>query len=73
MLKIFNSLTKKKEYFTPLINNIVNIYICGVTPYDLCHIGHGRTFLIFDVIIRYLRYKGYSVKYVRNITDIDDK
>ncbi|MCV2499985.1 MAG: cysteine--tRNA ligase [Candidatus Lightella neohaematopini] len=73
MLKIFNSLTRKKEYFTPLNNNIINIYICGVTAYDLCHIGHGRTFLLFDVIIRYLRYKGYLVKYARNITDIDDK
>ncbi|MCV2528430.1 MAG: cysteine--tRNA ligase [Candidatus Lightella neohaematopini] len=73
MLKIFNSLTKKKEYFIPLTNNIINIYICGVTVYDLCHIGHGRTFLVFDVIIRYLRYKGYLVKYVRNITDIDSK
>ncbi|MCV2525680.1 MAG: cysteine--tRNA ligase [Candidatus Lightella neohaematopini] len=73
MLKIFNSLTKKKERFIPLTNNIINIYICGVTVYDLCHIGHGRTFLMFDVIIRYLRYKGYLVKYVRNITDIDSK
>ncbi|MFI4846817.1 MAG: cysteine--tRNA ligase [Candidatus Makana argininalis] len=73
MLKIFNTKTKKKEIFTPLNNNIVNIYVCGVTVYDACHIGHGRTFLIFDIIIRYLIYKGYKVNYIRNITDIEDK
>ncbi|MFT8229780.1 MAG: cysteine--tRNA ligase [Enterobacterales bacterium] len=73
MIKIYNTLTKKKEIFKP--NNLgkVSIYVCGVTPYDLCHIGHGRTFTIFDVIIRYMRYIGYNVNYVRNITDIDDK
>ena len=49
------------------------MYVCGVTVYDLCHIGHARTFVNFDVIVRYLRYSGYEVKYVRNITDIDDK
>ncbi|CAL4043819.1 cysteine--tRNA ligase [Buchnera aphidicola] len=73
MLKIFNSLTKKKEYFKPIISNKVGMYVCGVTTYDFCHIGHGRTFIIFDVIARYLRYCGYQLKYVRNITDIDDK
>lgn len=73
MLKIFNTLTKKKEEFKPIITNIVGIYVCGITVYDLCHIGHGRVFIIFDVIIRYLQYCGYQVNYVRNITDIDDK
>lgn len=73
MLKIFNTLTHKKEVFVPIITNTVKIYVCGVTVYDLCHIGHGRVFVIFDVIIRYLRYCGYQVDYARNITDIDDK
>lgn len=73
MLKIFNTLTKKKEEFKPIITNRVKIYVCGVTVYDLCHIGHGRIFILFDVIIRYLRYLGYQVIYARNITDIDDK
>ncbi|MGK2896971.1 MAG: cysteine--tRNA ligase [Candidatus Makana argininalis] len=73
MLKIFNTKTKKKEIFKPFNINIVNIYVCGITVYDLCHIGHGRTFLIFDIIIRYLIYKGYKVNYIRNITDIEDK
>ncbi|QJC28458.1 cysteine--tRNA ligase [Enterobacteriaceae endosymbiont of Plateumaris consimilis] len=73
MLKIFNTLSKKKEIFKPIHNNEVKIYVCGVTTYDLCHIGHGRTFVIFDLIIRYLKNLGYKVKYIRNITDIDDK
>lgn len=73
MLKIFNTLTKKKEIFKPFITNKVTIYVCGVTVYDLCHIGHGRIFVIFDTIIRYLKYCGYQVNYARNITDIDDK
>lgn len=73
MLKIYNAISKKKETFKSIKNNEVSIYVCGVTVYDLCHIGHARTFLVFDVIIRYLRYIGYNVKYVRNITDIDDK
>lgn len=49
------------------------MYVCGITVYDLCHIGHGRTFVAFDVVARYLRFLGYKLKYVRNITDIDDK
>ncbi|MGN1394336.1 MAG: cysteine--tRNA ligase [Succinivibrionaceae bacterium] len=73
MLEIYNSLTHKKEVFKPIVENKVGIYVCGVTIYDLCHIGHGRTFVCFDTIVRYLRYLGYDVKYVRNITDIDDK
>ncbi|QJC28009.1 cysteine--tRNA ligase [Enterobacteriaceae endosymbiont of Plateumaris braccata] len=73
MLKIFNTLSKKKEIFKPIYHNEVKIYVCGVTTYDLCHIGHGRTFVIFDLIIRYLKKLGYKVEYIRNITDIDDK
>ncbi len=73
MLKIFNNLTRKKELFQPLNNNKVGMYVCGVTTYDLCHIGHGRTFVAFDVISRYLRFKGYDLNFIRNITDIDDK
>lgn len=73
MVKIFNTLTGKKEDFIPLVNNKVGIYACGVTVYDYCHIGHARSAVVFDVIHRYLRYKGYDVKFVRNFTDIDDK
>ncbi|OOF64589.1 cysteine--tRNA ligase [Rodentibacter sp. Ppn85] len=73
MLKIFNTLTREKEIFKPIRENNVGMYVCGVTVYDLCHIGHGRTFVSFDVIARYLRYLGYNLTYVRNITDVDDK
>ncbi|MFZ7157939.1 cysteine--tRNA ligase [Avibacterium gallinarum] len=73
MLKIFNTLSREKEVFTPIQPNKVGMYVCGVTVYDLCHIGHGRTFVCFDVIARYLRYLGYDLTYVRNITDVDDK
>ncbi|MFP1920814.1 cysteine--tRNA ligase [Lonsdalea quercina] len=73
MLKIFNTLTRQKEEFKPIHADKVGMYVCGITVYDLCHIGHGRTFVAFDVVSRYLRYLGYEVKYVRNITDIDDK
>ncbi|MGF1690519.1 cysteine--tRNA ligase [Photobacterium kagoshimensis] len=73
MLKIYNSLTRQKEEFTPIQPGKVGMYVCGVTIYDLCHIGHGRTFVSFDVVSRYLRYSGYDLTFVRNITDIDDK
>ncbi|MBK0032102.1 cysteine--tRNA ligase [Erwinia sp. S43] len=73
MLKIFNTLSRQKEEFKPIHAGQVGMYVCGITVYDLCHIGHGRTFVAFDVVARYLRYLGYSLKYVRNITDIDDK
>ncbi len=73
MLKIFNTLSRQKEEFKPIHAGQVGMYVCGITVYDLCHIGHGRTFVAFDVVSRYLRYLGYSLKYVRNITDIDDK
>ncbi|PVZ87269.1 cysteine--tRNA ligase [Serratia sp. S1B] len=73
MLKIFNTLTRQKEEFKPIHAGKVGMYVCGVTIYDLCHIGHGRTFVAFDVVARYLRYLGYSLNYVRNVTDVDDK
>ena len=72
-LHIYNSLTRKKEEFLPLNPPEVNIYTCGVTVYDECHIGHARSLYIFDLIRRYLEYRGYKVNLVRNITDIDDK
>ncbi|MBC8945568.1 cysteine--tRNA ligase [Xenorhabdus indica] len=73
MLKIFNTLSRQKEEFKPIHKGKVGMYVCGITIYDLCHIGHGRTFVAFDVISRYLRYLGYDLTYVRNVTDIDDK
>lgn len=73
MLKIYNSITRQKEEFKPITEGKVGMYVCGVTIYDLCHIGHGRTFVSFDVISRYLRFLGYDLNFVRNITDIDDK
>lgn len=73
MLQIYNSLTQKKEPFEPLVPGHVSLYVCGNTVYDDCHIGHARVFVGFDVIVRFLRGTGWKVKYVRNITDIDDK
>lgn len=74
MLKIYNSLSGTKEEFKPLVPGQVRMYVCGMTVYDYCHIGHARGVMVaFDVITRYLRYKGYQVTYVRNITDVDDK
>ncbi|OAT24656.1 cysteinyl-tRNA synthetase [Buttiauxella ferragutiae ATCC 51602] len=73
MLKIFNTMSRQKEEFKPIHAQEVGMYVCGITVYDLCHIGHGRTFVAFDVVARYLRFLGYKLKYVRNITDIDDK
>ncbi|XP_010934677.1 cysteine--tRNA ligase, chloroplastic/mitochondrial isoform X1 [Elaeis guineensis] len=72
-LVIFNSLTKQKEVFKPLVEGKVSMYVCGVTPYDFSHIGHARAYVAFDVVHRYLKHLGYEVKYVRNFTDIDDK
>ncbi len=72
-LKIYNTLTRKKEEFLPLKDNQVKMYICGVTLYDKLHLGHARAAVAFDMIQRYLRYKGYQVIYVTNFTDIDDK
>jgi len=73
MLKIFNSLTKEKQIFTPIEAGKVKMYICGMTVYDLCHIGHARSSVVFDTIRRYLSSRDYDVTFVRNITDIDDK
>ncbi len=73
MLHIYNSLTKRKEVFKPIQPGKVNFYVCGPTVYDFCHIGHARTYLAFDTIKRYMEYQGLEVRYVRNITDIDDK
>ena len=73
MLQIYNSLTRSKERFVPLTPNKIGMYVCGITVYDLCHLGHARSMVCFDVIVRYLRYIGYDLTYVRNITDIDDK
>lgn len=73
MLKIYNTLTRQKEEFKPIHPGKVGMYVCGVTIYDHCHIGHGRTFVAFDVVARYLRYSGYELNYVRNVTDVDDK
>jgi cysteinyl-tRNA synthetase len=73
MLRLYNSLTKKKEDFSPHSSSEVKMYTCGVTVYDDCHIGHGRSLYTFEVIRRYLEYKGFKVRFVRNITDVDDK
>ena len=73
VLKLFNTLGKKKEEFKPNQDNKVSIYCCGPTVYDFAHIGNFRTFLFEDIIIRYLKYKGYKIKFVMNITDVDDK
>lgn len=72
-IRIFNSLTRQKEEFIPLNDKTVKMYTCGVTVYDQCHIGHARSLYIFDVICRYLKFRGFDVTFVRNITDVDDK
>jgi cysteinyl-tRNA synthetase len=73
MLSIYNTLTGKKERFESLAPKIVKMYVCGVTVYDYCHIGHARSALVFDVIRRYLEFSGYQVEFVKNFTDVDDK
>ncbi len=73
MLKVHNDLTNRKESFIPLEPGKVKMYVCGMTVYDLCHLGHARVMVVFDVIYRYLRSRGLEVTYIRNITDIDDK
>jgi cysteinyl-tRNA synthetase len=73
MLKIYNTLTGKKEPFEPIEPETVKMYVCGVTVYDYCHIGHARSALVFDVLRRYLEYSGYAVTFVKNFTDVDDK
>ena len=73
MLSLYNSLTNQKEIFKPITPKEVRLYVCGMTVYDFCHLGHARVMVIFDVVNRWLKLSGYSVQYVRNITDIDDK
>jgi len=72
-IKIFHTRTRKKEIFQPLQEGKVGIYVCGITAYDVCHIGHARAAVVFDVVVRHLRSRGYQVTYVKNFTDIDDK
>ncbi len=72
-IRIYNTLTRKKEVLVPLEDNHVRLYVCGITSYDYCHIGHARSALVFDMVVRYLRHRGYKVTFVRNFTDIDDK
>jgi cysteinyl-tRNA synthetase len=73
MLKIYNTLTRQKETFQPLVPGKVGMYVCGMTVYDYCHIGHARVMVVFDIAARYFRHTGYDLTYVRNVTDIDDK
>src|SRR5437867_2477059 len=72
-VRIYNTLTGKKGLFKPLRRGRIGMYVCGVTVYDRCHLGHARSAVAFDVIRRYLEYKKYRIKYVRNFTDVDDK
>ena len=73
MLKIYNTLARDKQEFKPIIPNTVRMYVCGMTVYDYCHLGHARVMVVFDMVYRWLKASGYDVTYVRNITDIDDK
>ena len=73
MIRIFNTFTSKKENFKPITENHVKMYVCGMTVYDDCHVGHARVLIVFDLIYRWFLNSGYDVQYVRNITDIDDK
>jgi cysteinyl-tRNA synthetase len=73
MIRIHNSLSGQKEELQPIVPGVLRMYVCGLTVYDYVHIGHARMLLVFDVISRYLRHRGYHLTYVRNITDIDDK
>ena len=72
-LRVYNTLSGKKEEFQPLVPGKVGMYVCGVTVYDYCHIGHARANIVFDIVYRYLQYSNYDVTYVRNYTDVDDK
>ncbi len=73
MLQIYNTLNRQKEAFEPLKAGHVGLYVCGITVYDVCHVGHGRVMIVYDILYRHLQSQGYTVKYVRNITDVDDK
>jgi cysteinyl-tRNA synthetase len=72
-LWLHNTMSRKKELFKPKVEGKVGMYVCGVTAYDLSHIGHARVYVTFDVLLRYLKHLGYEVSYVRNFTDVDDK
>jgi len=72
-MQLYNTLTRKKEHFEPAVPGKVNMYVCGITAYDLCHIGHARSAVVFDVLVRYLRHTGLDVTFARNFTDVDDK
>ncbi len=72
-IKFYNTMTRRKEEFQPVVPGRVGIYACGITVYDLCHIGHARSAIVFDVIVRYMRYRGLDVTFVKNFTDVDDK
>lgn len=72
-IRIYNTLTRKKEALHPIEKEHVKLYVCGITSYDYCHIGHARSALVFDMVVRYLRHRGFKVTYIRNFTDIDDK
>src|SRR3989344_348406 len=72
-LKLYNTLTRKKEAFKPIKKNKVNMFVCGMTVYDYPHLGHAKTYIQFDIIVKYLRYLDYDVFYLQNVTDIDDK
>ncbi|TAN47488.1 MAG: cysteine--tRNA ligase [Methylococcaceae bacterium] len=73
MLKLYNTLSRQKEIFNPIVPGKAGMYVCGMTVYDYCHLGHARVMVVFDMVARYLRHSGYALTYVRNITDIDDK
>ena len=73
MLKIYNTLARDKQAFVPIAPGRVSMYVCGMTVYDFCHLGHARVMVVFDMVARWLRASGYALTYVRNITDIDDK
>jgi cysteinyl-tRNA synthetase len=72
-MRLYNTLGRTKQEFVPQRGNAVSMYVCGITAYDFCHIGHARSAVVFDVLVRYLRHKGYDVTFVRNFTDVDDK
>ena len=72
-LHLYNTLTRRKQAFQPLDADQVKLYCCGVTVYDYCHLGHGRSYIVWDTLRRYLQFSGYGVRYVQNFTDIDDK
>ena len=72
-MKIYNAMTGQKENFVPIEENKVRMYACGITVYDLCHIGHARQAIVYAMMADYLKFRGYDVKYVRNYTDVDER